>query len=79
MSDPLSDQSKAILTKLREEMDLKEHPPLTSEELVKIREALAMWDSWGVVSRLVFRFIVGLAALLTAIFTIVNLIPWGKR
>lgn len=64
----LTKQSEAILEKLEVRMVSK---LLTEEEMRKIRLGLALADSMGVFSRL----IVGVAATVGAVFTLLNFWP----
>lgn len=68
MDTKLTKQSEAILDKLEHKIS---HRLFSEDEMKRIRMGLALVDSYGVFS----RFIVGLAATITAILVILKLWP----
>ena len=72
METKLTQQSEAILEKLREDVRLH---TLTGEELARVRQGLAAYEGLGVLVNVVIKaagFILAAAALW-------NFAPWGSK
>lgn len=72
MEPRLTDQSEAILAKLKAELPAAH---LNVDELRQVRKGLALVESLGVLT----RFIIGLAAMAAAITGLFNFWPGGGR
>lgn len=72
METKLTQQSEAILEKLKE--DVRRHT-LTDDELVRVRKGLAAYEGLGVLTNVVIKA----AALITGGAVLWNLFFWGAK
>lgn len=72
METKLTEQSEAILTKLKE--DVKNHS-LSGEELIMVRKGLAAYEGLGVLANAVIKA----AGFIAAGAVIWNYLPWGTK
>lgn len=72
METKLTQQSEAILEKLRE--DVRRHT-LTDDELTRVRQGLAAYEGLGVLVNVVIKA----AGFIAAAAVLWNFAPWGSK